>query len=141
MNPNQAMRKLRARRTSIPHPAAVTPIRRSAAVDVHAGPLEAAWAPPARHVGQQYEHLPASLWSRGEPSAEDLLETAAGLLHGRCAAKILCEPELLALPPGQQGKLRIRDVGVDLMKRLIAGCDGAPGISTARLAGQGVVSP
>lgn len=53
-------------------------------------------------------------------SMDDLIEVAGELLDGHCAYARLGDEGVLALPQEQQGKLRVSQIGVPLMKQILA---------------------
>ena len=51
--------------------------------------------------------------------ARDMILLDGAHLHGFCAARALAPEQLLQLPAAERGKLRISDVGADLVRRLL----------------------
>jgi hypothetical protein len=52
--------------------------------------------------------------------ARDMILLDRGPVHGFCAARALTPEQLLQLPAAERGKLRVSDVGADLMRRLLS---------------------
>lgn len=64
-------------------------------------------------------HLTVCTHCGGIGDDRDMVRTGSGLVHGRCAHELLGVDGLLRLPKAELGKIRLDDVGADIMKRLI----------------------